>query len=84
MFTSSSSLSPSALTSSSSLHADPIVHSKSTHLTGNNLADISSLTEKNKPRAGGMLGLFNKGFFAKPVLDEKETTYKYILCADKF
>lgn len=48
MMVTESSFSPSSLTSSSSLHADPIVHNSPTHLAGNNLADISALTEQNK------------------------------------
>jgi hypothetical protein len=48
MMVTGSSFSPSALTSSGSLHVDPIVHNNPTHLSGNNLADIDALTEKNK------------------------------------
>jgi hypothetical protein len=49
MMSCGSSFTPSALTSTGGLHAaDNLVHSHSAHLPSNNLADIGSLTEKNK------------------------------------
>lgn len=84
MMVTGSSFSPSALTSAGGLHDDHLIHSTGSHLAPGGLADISSLTEKNKPKTGVLGGVFNRGFFAKPVLNDRENSYRYLLAADKF
>jgi len=71
--------------SAGGLHDDhSLMHSTSAHLPSSGLADISTLTEKNKPKPGVLGGVFNRGFFAKPVLNDRENSYRYLLAADKF
>jgi hypothetical protein len=83
MMVTGSNFSPSVLSSSGNHLDNPIVHNNP-HLASNNLADISSLTEKNKPKTSGMFGMFNRGFFAKQIADDRESSYRYLLTADKF
>ncbi|KAH7732214.1 hypothetical protein AAVH_01112 [Aphelenchoides avenae] len=33
---------------------------------------------------GGMMGIFGRGFFAKPVIENQEDTYRYVMALDRF
>jgi hypothetical protein len=65
------------ITSTSGLHQSTIPES-----SGSNMSTPTTATPP-VTRAGGVMGIFGRGFFAKPVIRNEEENYRYIMALDR-